>query len=295
MPLLALNPAASLIDMFSQPFMRYAFIAGTAIALAAGFVSYFVVLRGEVFSGDALGHSAFTGALAALAIGIDLRFGLFAATLAVAVLFGLLGARGRAGDVVIGSVFAWVLGLGVLFLAIVSTSQDSGSSGGGVRVLFGSILGLDGAGARVTVFVAIGVCAGLAALARPLLFASIDEAVATARGLPVRFLGIAFLALLGLTAAAASQAVGALLILGLLAAPGAASRLTARPYLAMALSPGIALVAVWVGLTLSYFIPNCPPSFSILAVVSALYILAWAHPLRGRSASLNPVTPLLES
>ncbi|MGH2632364.1 MAG: metal ABC transporter permease [Tepidiformaceae bacterium] len=295
MPFVAVvNPFAALLDMFSHPFMRYAFISGTAIGLTAGLVSYFVVLRGEVFTGDALGHAAFTGALAALAIGIDLRLGLFAATVGVALLFGILGSRGRSDDVVIGSVFAWVLGLGVLFLAVFTTSQSSGNGAGGVRVLFGSIFGLDGGQARFTVFITVVVMAGLMAIARPLLFASVDEAVAAARGLPVRFIGMAFLGLVGLTAAEASQAVGALLILGLLAAPGgAASRLTARPYLGLALSGGIAVLSVWAGLTLSYFVPKCPPSFSILAVAAGCYLACAAGSdlgrLRGRAARVAAV------
>ena len=269
------NPVGAFFAMFSHPFMRYAFISGTAVALAAGLVSYFAVLRGEVFTGDALGHAAFTGALGALAIGLDLRFGLFAAAIGVALLLGVLGARGRANDVVIGSVFAWVLGLGVLFLALYTTSDSAGDSSGGVRVLFGSILGLDGGQARATVIVAVLVVVALLSIARPLLFASVDEAVAAARGLPVRMIGLAFLGLVGLTAAEASQAVGALLILGLLAAPGgAASQLTSRPFLGLVLSAGIAVIAVWAGLTLSYFVPACPPSFSILAVAAGLYVLA---------------------
>ncbi len=104
--------------MFAHEFMRNAFLAGSTIALACGLVGYFVVLRSQVFAGDAFSHVAFTGALAAAAAGIDIRLGLFAATILVAVGLGALGERSRADDVVIGSVFAWILGLGVLFLSI---------------------------------------------------------------------------------------------------------------------------------------------------------------------------------
>jgi zinc/manganese transport system permease protein len=122
-----------------HPFMRNAFLAGTGIAAGCGAVGYFVVLRSQVFTGDALSHVAFTGALAALAAGVDLRFGLFGATIAVAVGMGLLGRSGRADDVVIGSVFAWMLGLGVLFPSIY-TSNSSGANGtAGVSVLFLSL------------------------------------------------------------------------------------------------------------------------------------------------------------
>src|ERR1700760_720738 len=106
--------------MFAQEFVRNAWLAGTAIALASGLVGYFVVLRAQVFAGDALSHVAFTGALAAAAAGIDPRIGLFAATIAVALVLGEIGERASADDVTIGIVFAWILGLGVFFLALFS-------------------------------------------------------------------------------------------------------------------------------------------------------------------------------
>ena len=119
----------------------------------------------------------------------------------------------------------------------------------------------------------------LCVIARPLLFASIDEAVAAARGVPVRALGFVFLALVGVTAAAATQAVGALLLLGLLAAPaGAAQRLTARPFLALWLSAGIAVASMWIGLSIAYAAPSVPPSFAILAVATTGTFAASAVP-----------------
>ena len=107
-----LDPFMGLAHMLDHPFLRSAFVAGTCIALAAGLVGYVVVLRGQVFSGDALSHVAFTGALAALAFGIDLRAGLYGACVVFAVLLAALGRRASADDTVIGSVFAWVLGPG---------------------------------------------------------------------------------------------------------------------------------------------------------------------------------------
>jgi zinc/manganese transport system permease protein len=269
------NPVGGIAEMLSHDFIRYAFIAGGAIAVAAGIAGYFLVLRSQVFTGDALGHVAFTGALAALAFGVDLRVGLFTATVGVALLLGVLGPKGRADDVVIGSVFAWVLGLGVLFLSIFTRTRSGGGAGAaGIRILFGSIFGLDGSQTRLAVIVAVIVVVALLAIARPLLFASIDEAVAEARGVAVRGLGYVFLAIVGLAVAEASQAVGALLILGLMAAPaGAAQQLTCRPYLGVALSAAIALASVWIGLTLSHAIGTWPPSFAILAVATSFYAL----------------------
>ena len=121
-----------------------------------------------------------------------------------------------------------------------------------MTVLFGSIFGISGSAALVAVLVALGLIAVLTAIARPLLFASVDPAVAAARGVPVRLLGALFLGLAGVSAAEASQAIGALLLFGLLAAPPAAAlRLTSRPWHALALSGGLAVLAVWIGLAVS--------------------------------------------
>jgi zinc/manganese transport system permease protein len=258
--------------MFSQPFMRYALLAGTAIALASGLAGYFVVLRGQVFAGDALSHVAFAGALAALAAGIDLRIGLFVAVLAVAMVLGVLGDRGEADDVAVGAVFAWVLGLGVLFLSLFTINNSSANGAAGVNVLFGSIFGFDSGRAWLVVATSFVIVAALVGIARPLLFASIDPVVADAAGVPVRILSFVFLILLAVTAGMASQAVGALLLLALLAAPAAAAqRLTVRPHTAMWLSAGIAVASMWIGLAVSYQVHDVPPSFSITAMLTACY------------------------
>jgi zinc/manganese transport system permease protein len=272
-----LDPLAGIAHMLDHAFIRNGLMAGTAIAAAAGVVGYFLVLRSQVFTADALSHVAFTGALVALTFGLDARIGLFAATIAVGLLLGVIGPRGRADDVTIGSVFAWILGLGVLALTVFTRGHSTGHGTAGVNVLFGSIYGLDAAAARTAVVIAVIVVGSVLAIARPLLFASLDEAIASARGVPVRALGFLFLALTGATAAEATQAVGALLILGLLAGPaGIAMRLTARPYRAMALSTTIAVIAVWGGLALSYAAPRLPPSFSVMALIAAAYVATLA-------------------
>ncbi|MGH3867334.1 MAG: metal ABC transporter permease [Pseudonocardiaceae bacterium] len=271
------------------PFLLHALLAGTAIAAAAGLVGYFVVLRAQVFTGDALSHVAFTGALAALALGIDERFGLFAATIGVGVALGALGGRGRADDVVIGSVFAWILGLGVFFLTLYTTNNSAGNGNVGVNVLFGSIFGLSRSEAVTAAIIAAVIAAAMLVIARPLLFASIDTAVAAARGIPVRLLGYGFLALVGAAAAEASQAVGALLLLGLLAAPaGTAQRLTTRPYSALLISASLAVAEMWAGLALSYTLPALPPSFAILAVATGGYALALLNTRRRWQSGTPP-------
>ncbi len=216
--------------MLAQEFIRNALVAGSAIAIASGAVGYFVVLRAQVFAGDALSHVAFTGVLAAALAGIDLRVGLFAATIAVALLFAALGDRIRVDDAAIGVVFAWVLGLGVLFLFLFS--RGAGGSNGAIaaRTLFGSLFSLSANQTELAAGIAALVVAGIVGISRPLLFATIAPDSAAARGVPVGALGAAFLVLLAIDAAEATQAVGALLLLGLIAAPaGAAMRLTAEP------------------------------------------------------------------
>jgi zinc/manganese transport system permease protein len=257
--------------MFDHEFARNALEAGSAIALASGLLGYFVVLRGQVFAGDALSHVAFTGALAGAVAGVDERIGLFAATVGVGVAIGALRLGSRADDTVIGVVFAWVLGVGLFFLTRLAT----GAGGSGVQAahtLFGSIYGLSAGQAHFAAVVALGVIVLILAGARPLLFASLDPEVAGARGVPVRTLGVAFLALVGVIAAEATQAVGALLLLGLLAAPaGAAARLTARPWLGLALSAGFALAAMWAGLVASYQLASVPASSAVIGAAVAIY------------------------
>ena len=263
--------------MFAHEFMRNALIAGSFVGLACGLVGYFVVLRAQVFAGDALSHVAFTGALAAAVLGLNILAGLFAATILGGIVMGILGDKARADDVTIGTLFAWTLGLGVLFLSIFTTQRSAANGTAGVRVLFGSIFGLSTANVRLSVILAVLACALLLAIARPLLFASLDTAVAEAQGVPVRALGLAFLALLGLVAAEATQAVGALLLLGLLAAPaGAAHRLTTRPYRGLALSALFSVGSIWIGLTLAYVFPTLPPSSMIIAAAVGIYVLALA-------------------
>ena len=256
--------------MFAQDFMRNALLAGTFIALACGVSGWFVVLRAQVFAGDALSHVAFPGALAAAAAGADQRIGLFAATVAAAAGIGLLGRGAIAGagarpgaqrgseDAAIGTAFTFILGIGVFFLTRLSTSA-----------------GLSAGEARLAAAVALAVTALTAAIARPLLFASVVPDLAAARGVRTRLLGVAFVALLGVIAAEAAQAVGALLLLGLLAVPAAAAhRIATRPFAGVALAGVLALAATWAGLALAYAVPSLPPSSAIVLLAVGSYVLA---------------------
>ncbi len=273
--------------MLGQEFMRNALLAGTPIALACALSGWFLVLRGQVFAGDALSHVAFPGALAAAAVGVDQRAGLVLATVLAAVAIALLGREALAGrgagaaaatpgdDTAIAIVFTFVLGLGLFFLTRVSISGGGGSGIEAAHALFGSIFGLGRSEARLAGAVALAALVLTLALARPLLFASVAPQAAAARGVPTRLLGLAFLALLAVIAAAATQAVGALLLLGLLAAPAAAAhRLTRSPLAGVALAAGIALGAMWGGLALAYAVPSLPPSSAIVGLAAGVYYLS---------------------
>jgi zinc/manganese transport system permease protein len=261
-----------MISLFEPDFMRHALLAGSAVAIACGIVGWFLVVRGQVFAGDALSHVAFTGALAALSVGLSARWGLFVSAVIVAAVMSLVGGRRVADDVVIGNLFAWVLGVGVLLLSIYARGHAD-NAGAGVRVLFGSVLGLSGGDALGAALVCCGLILVMIVLGRPLLFASLSPSVARGQGVPVALIGFAFLSVAGLTAAETVQVTGALPLLGLLAGPAAAAqRLTDRPYASMALSVALSLAAVWLGLILSYYVAQVPPSSGIVLFASAAYL-----------------------
>ncbi len=228
-----------------------------------------------MFAGDALSHVAFVGAIAAAVLGLDVRIGLFALTILLAAGMAGAGRRGQADDVVIGIAFAWVLGIGLLLLAVLAGGAGGGSGIAATNALFGSLYSLTAGASAVAAVVAAGVVLAILAAIRPLLLSTLDGDAALARGLPVRLLGAAFLVALAVVTAESTQAVGALLLIGLLAAPaGAAHRLTARPYLGLALSAGLAVGAMWAGLALSYAISWLPPSSAIIGLAALSYLAA---------------------
>jgi len=277
--------------MLAHEFVRNAYLAGTPLALACGLIGWFTVLRGQVFAGDALSHVAFVGAIAAAVVGVDERVGLFALTLALAGGMAGLGRRAQADDVTIGVVFSWVLGIGVLLIAVLGTSSSGGSGLIVANTLFGSIFGLSGGESAVAAAVGVAVVLIASAIAKPLLFASFDPELAGLQGVPVRLLGLVLLGLIGAVTAEGTQAIGALLVLGLIAAPaGAALRLTSKPYLGMACSTGIALVAMWGGIALSYAIPSLPPSTAIVGIAVGAYALASIASTIGLWAPRHPIS-----
>lgn len=274
-PSFTLNLWQDIATMLGYDFMRHAFLAGTFLSLVAGFVGYFVVLRHQAFAGESLSDVAFTGALGGAAFAINPLVSLFVSTILVALLMGAFGERLRARDVAVGTVLAWVLGLGVLFLSLF-TAHISGTGTGfsGVSILFGNILGVSAAQTLNIALISGFTILALLLIARPLLFASLDPDVAAARGVPVRALGLGFMALLAVTVSEATIAVGALLVFALLLLPAAiAHQLTTRPYLGLALAALISLSFTWLGITIGFY-SGYPSSVCISLLAFAAYVAA---------------------
>ena len=268
------NVVHDIHQLVSYAFMRHAFVAGTIVAVLAGVVGYFVVLRQSSFAAHALSEIGFAGASGGVAYGFSAVFGLLGMSMAGAALIGLWGKRLRGRDAAIGTVLAFSVGLGSYFI----TRYKSASASGPFGLLFGEVLGISvhdiwiiAVAAAVTLFV-------MAVIYRPLLFASLDEDVAEARGVPVRALSVVFLLLVAVAVTAAVQVVGVLLIFALLVAPGAiADRVCRTPGRCIALCVALSLVFVWAGLVVTYY-SRFPVGFLItfFAFVGYVAVRLWA-------------------
>lgn len=282
------NLVSDFRQMWSYAFFQHGFEAGTVVAIVGGVIGYFVVLRRTAFAGHALSHIGFAGAAGAVVLGVDPIYGLLVFCLGAGAVIGALGQRLASRDTVIGIVLAFSLGLGALFLSLYN-GNDANEA---VSILFGEILGVSGSDVILTLVIGIVALASVAVMYRPLLFASVDEAVAEARRVPVRALSIAFMLALGLAVAVAVQVVGVLLIFALLVTPAAtAARVTASPGPAIAVSVAVALGATWLGLAVSWY-SNYPVSFFITTIAFGAYVLVrlvpWVLALFNRAADTAP-------
>jgi zinc/manganese transport system permease protein len=276
-----------LTQLFRYDFMVHAFEAGTIVAIVAGAIGYFVVLRGSSFAAHALSHIGFAGATGAVVLALNPIVGLLAFTVGAGVAIGALGNRLRGRDVTIGIVLAWALGLGVLFLSLYR-----GYATEAYALLFGQILGISTADVVATLSAGVVTLVALTAVYRPLLFASVDEDLASAKGVPVTALSIGFMAILAVAVTEAVQVVGVLLIFALIVTPAAiAIRFSSRPPVAILLGIGLALAFTWLGLAIAFYSPH-PVSFFITTLAFATYVaVRLAEPvrdrLRRRSAALT--------
>lgn len=251
-------------------FMVNALRAGTIVAIVAGAIGYVMVLRKQSFAGHTLALVGFPGAAGATWLGIDTSFGFFGFCIAAALLLGFVPAsRPSQQSAAIGIVQSFALACGLLFVSLYQ-----GFLSGLNNLLFGTIVGVTDRQVLVLLLAGTVALVALAVLGRPLLFTSIDEMAARSRGVPTRFVGAAFLVLLGIAAAGASEVTGSLLVFALLVAPAAAAvRLTSRPVLGLGISVVIALAVTWLGEGVAYFSPY-PIGFWVTTFAFGAFVLA---------------------
>jgi zinc/manganese transport system permease protein len=269
------------LEVMGSSFMQHALIGGSLVAVAAGLLGYFVITRQNAFAAHALAHIGFPGATGAILIGAPVTLGLAVFCVGGGLLIGLFGRRVADREMATGTILALATALGVLFASLASANASTTTS-----VLFGNLLAISDDQLLVYGAFTLAVVGTLAVLARPLVFASVDPAVAEARGVPVRALGLAFVVLLALTITMAVQVVGTLLLFALVVTPAAtALRITARPARVALIAVALALAAVWGGLVLSAMV-DLPPSFFIvsLAVLAWVVVLALGGRRRNRPA-----------
>ena len=263
----SINPLVDLQQIFQFAFMQHAFEAGTIVAIVAGIVGYFVVLRRSSFAAHALSHIGFSGAAAAVLIGVSPVYGLLLFTSAGGLGIAALGRRAAQRDVQIGTVLAFMLGLGVLFISLYKGYAQEAYS-----ILFGEILGISFSDVLLTLVAGVIILILISVVYRPLLFASLDEDVAEAKGMPVLFLGVIFMLLVAVATPFAVQVVGVLLIFSLMVTPAATAQLLAkRPRQVIIISVAIALIATWLGLFIAFYEPY-PVSFFITSSVFVFYL-----------------------
>lgn len=263
-------------QLFGFHFMVNAFRAGTVVAIVAGAVGWFMVLRRASFVGHTLAVVSFPGAAGAIWLGISVTAGYFAASIAAALVIAMVPPSRTGGSTsgeaaVIGTVQAFALACGVLFVSLYSGILDSVTG-----LLFGTFLGISDQQVVTLLIVGTAVLVALAAMARPLFFASVDPDVASARRVPVRLLSTLYLVLLGCTAAEVSQITGALLVFALLVMPAAAAQqVTARPGWSFLLTITLALAVTWLALGAAYFF-TYPVGFYVTSFGFGAYALAAA-------------------
>jgi zinc/manganese transport system permease protein len=268
------NLARDFTQLFEFHFMVNAFRAGTAVAIAAAAVGWFMVLRRQTFAGHTLGIVAFPGASTAIWLGLSATVGFFAFCIAAALVIATIprttgGASSSEEAALIGTVQAFALAVGFLF-----ASLYGGLLNGLTSLLFGSVLGITDAQVLTLAVVAVGTVAVLAVVRRPLLFSSVDPDVASARGVRSRLLSTLFLVVLGCAVAEASQITGALLVFALLVVPAASAQaLTARPVVSFVLATSLGLGITWAGLACAYYSPY-PVGFWTTTIAFGTYVTA---------------------
>jgi zinc/manganese transport system permease protein len=253
------------------PIARQSIIAGVILGVIAGVVGPMIHARDLAFAVHGTSELSFAGAACALFLGVNVVAGGLIGSLLAAVVFGAMGVRAKDRNSVIGIILPFGLGLGVLFLALYR-----GRSSNKFGLLAGQIVAVDNSQLLALTAVAIVVLAIMLPIWRPLFFASVDEQVAVARGVPVRLLSLVSMVVLGLAVAMTVQLVGALLVMAMLITPtAAAARVTARPALVTLLSIAFGAFAMVAGIVLS-LAPGLPISPYVTTISFMVYLICRA-------------------
>lgn len=222
-------------------------IAGAILGVIGGFVGLFVMLRRHAFAVHAIAEMSFAGAALFLLLGYNVVTGSLVGSIFSALLIALMGARAHENDSIIGALMPFGLGLGILFLSLYS-----GRAANKFSLLTGQIVSVDSTQLTTMIIGGVVIIAALAVMWRPLMFASLDPIVASAKGVPLKALSIAFMVVLGIATALSVQVVGSLLVLALLITPAAAAlQITASPLRALLLSILFAEIAMVGGILLA--------------------------------------------
>jgi len=264
-------------QLLQYEFMRNAYTAGTIAAVACGIVGYFVVLRGLSFAAHSVTQMGFAGATGGLVVGVNPLYGLLGMNAIGAALIGALARRERGRDVVVGVVLTASLGLGLLFLRLYRAQEA-------VPVLVGDVLGISATQVTITEVAGAAIVLATALAWRPLLFSSLDDEIAEARGVNTRLMSVILMLILAATASVTTPVVGVLLTFALLVGPAAAAaQLASRPSLALALAVALSVLYTWTGLALSYWV-DVPPSVFVTGLAFLVYLGARVVPaVRPRS------------
>lgn len=280
----------------SQP-VGIAATVGAIVAIAAGAVGVFTVLRGQSFAGEALGDIGTTGESGAFLISVGALWGLAAISVAAAAVMELIGIqRPRGRDLATGIVLGASLGLAALFLYLYNV--DHSASGATFTILFGSPFAIASSTIPLVIAFAAVALTLILVLFRPLLLCSISPELAAARGIPVRAIGAAYLLALAVTVALAASTIGTILSTALIVGPAAtALRLTRSPGKAVIVAAATGIAAMWLGILLAYDSYDWPPqghgwpvSFFVVTLILTAYLLAGLPQLRGRRARARSAT-----
>ena len=267
-------------QILTSSFMGNALAGGTIVALAAGLIGYFVIVRNTAFAAHALAHIGLPGATGAVLVGLPVAFGLGVFCVGGALVIGALGKRASDREVATGTVLALATGFGLFFNSLATKSSSTMTN-----VLFGNLLAISGEQLVTFAVLLVVLAASVGIIYRPLLFSSVNAPVAEAKSVQVRLLSMIFMALLGLAITMAVQAVGTLLLFALVVTPAAtAIMLTPRPPAAMAISTTISVVSVWVVVAMSAMF-NLPPSFVIVTIACSAWFVVWFLDRQIRPAS----------